>query len=72
MKGTYEFEEDLDELDMMVKGALQCVKDSDIHENPAEIKLDAPLGRMVRSARLAGHEVGFEESGLTVRASRWR
>lgn len=63
-----EFEEDLDELDMMVKGALQCVKDSDIHENPAEVKLDALLGRLVRSARLAGHEVGYRASGLTVRA----
>ena len=63
-----EFEEDLDELDMMVKGALQCVKDSDIHENPAEVKLDALLGRLVRSARLAGHEVGFAESGVSVRA----
>ncbi|WP_343730724.1 ATP-binding protein [Duganella sp.] len=62
-----EFEEDLDELDMMVKGALQCVKDSDIHENPAEIRLDALLGRLVRSARLAGHEVGYQESGLSVR-----
>jgi signal transduction histidine kinase len=63
-----EFEEDLDELDMMVKGALQCVKDSDIHENPAEVKLDALLGRLVRSAQLAGHEVGYAESGLSVRA----
>lgn len=62
-----EFEEDLDELDMMVKGALQCVKDSDIHENPAEIRLDALLGRLVRSARLAGHEVGYQPSGVTVR-----
>jgi len=63
-----EFEEDLDELDMMVKGALQCVKDSDIHENPAQVKLDALLGRLVRSAQLAGHEVGYAESGLSVRA----
>ncbi|TFW15832.1 ATP-binding protein [Duganella callida] len=63
-----EFEEDLDELDMMVKGALQCVKDSDIHENPAEVKLDTLLGRLVRSARLAGHEVGYADSGLSVRA----
>ncbi|USX16340.1 ATP-binding protein [Oxalobacteraceae bacterium OTU3CAMAD1] len=63
-----EFEEDLDELDMMVKGALQCVKDSDIHENPAEVKLDALLGRLVRSARLAGHEVGYRDSGQSVRA----
>lgn len=63
-----EFEEDLDELDMMVKGALQCVKDSEIHENTADLRLDALLGRLVRSARLAGHEVGYTESGLTVRA----
>ena len=62
-----EFEEDLDELDMMVKGALQCVKDSDIHENPAEIKLDALLGRMVRSAQLAGHQVAWMPSGVIVR-----
>ncbi|MYM40888.1 HAMP domain-containing protein [Pseudoduganella sp. CY13W] len=63
-----EFEEDLDELDMMVKGALQCVKDSDIHENPTEVKLDAMLGRLVRSARLAGHEVAYQDSGISVRA----
>ena len=62
-----EFEEDLDELDMMVKGALQCVKDSDIHENPAEIRLDALLGRMVKSAQLAGQEVACQASGISVR-----
>jgi len=62
-----EFEQDLDELDMMVKGALQCVKDSDIHENPAEIRLDALLGRMVRSAQLAGHEVLYQPSGVSLR-----
>lgn len=63
-----EFHDDLDELDMMVKGALQCVKDSDIHENPTEVRLDALIGRMIRGARLAGHEVLFSESGLTVTA----
>ncbi|MCE3262545.1 MAG: hypothetical protein K0R43_1624 [Pseudoduganella sp.] len=62
-----EFEEDLDELDMMVKGALQCVKDSDIHENPTEVKLDPLIRRLVRSAQLAGHSVAFEDSGLAVR-----
>jgi signal transduction histidine kinase len=62
-----EFEEDLDELDMMVKGALQCVKDSDIHENPAEVKLDTLIRRLVRSAELAGHSVTYEESGVVVR-----
>ncbi|MBY0574437.1 MAG: HAMP domain-containing protein, partial [Undibacterium sp.] len=63
-----EFEEDLDDLDMMVKGALQCVKDSDIHENPTEIKLDTLIGRLVRSASLAGHVVNYENTGTTVRA----
>lgn len=62
------FEEDLDELDMMVKGALQCVKDSDIHENEADVRLDALLQRMVRGARLTGHEVRYQDCGLTVRA----
>ena len=63
-----EFHDDLDELDMMVKGALQCVKDSDIHENPTEVRLDALLNRMVRGTRLAGHDVLFTESGLCVTA----
>jgi len=62
-----EFEEDLDELDMMVKGALQCVKDSDIHENPAEVKLDGLIRRLVRSAELAGHNVAYRDSGIAVR-----
>ncbi|MES2740829.1 MAG: ATP-binding protein [Pseudomonadota bacterium] len=63
-----EFHDDLDELDMMVKGALQFVKDSDIHENPTEVKLDALIERMVRDARLAGHEVSFAPSELSVKA----
>jgi len=62
-----EFEEDLDELDMMVKGALQCVKDSDIHENPAEVKLAPLIRRLVRSAELAGHSVAFDDTPLVVR-----
>ncbi|MES2127719.1 MAG: ATP-binding protein [Pseudomonadota bacterium] len=61
-----EFEEDLDELDVMVKGALQCVKDSDIHENPTEVRLDTLIRRLVRSAQLAGHEVAFSDSGVVV------
>lgn len=63
-----DFEEDLDELDMMVKGALQCVKDSDIHENLAAVKLDPLIERLVRGARLAGHAVAWQPSGLSVRA----
>jgi signal transduction histidine kinase len=63
-----EFQEDLDELDMMVKGALQCVKDSDIHENPTEVRLDNLIGRMIRGAKLAGHEISYTDCGLTVQA----
>ncbi|WP_426115347.1 ATP-binding protein [Massilia sp. PWRC2] len=63
-----EFHDDLDDLDMMVKGALQCVKDSDIYENPTEVRLDVLIGRIVRGARLASHEVAFAESGLAVTA----
>lgn len=63
-----EFHDDLDELDMMVKGALQTVKDSDIHENATEVRLDALLGRMVRDAQLAGHAVTYAPSNLTVTA----
>lgn len=33
------FNRDLDELEMMVKGALQCVRDTDLHENNAFIDL---------------------------------
>ncbi|MCW8347403.1 MULTISPECIES: ATP-binding protein [Vibrio] len=34
------FNLDLDELEMMVKGALQCVRDTDLHENNAYIDLN--------------------------------
>ena len=61
-----EFNDDLDDLDMMVKGALQYVKDSDIYENPTTIQLDAMIERMIRGAHLAGHDVSFSKSGLTV------
>ncbi len=63
-----EFHEDLDELDMMVKSALQSVKDSDIHENRTRVKLDAMIGRMVKDTKMAGHEIAFSRCGLWVMA----
>jgi len=63
-----EFHDDLDELDMMVKGALQSVKDSDIHENRTEVRLDALVSRMIRDAAMAGHEIAFTPSGINVMA----
>jgi len=41
------FNQDLDELEMMVKGALQTVKDTDIHENIEPIDLNKMLRQML-------------------------
>ncbi|MGE8477416.1 MAG: ATP-binding protein [Pseudomonas shirazensis] len=38
-----QFSRDLDELELLVKGALQCVKDTDIHENIEPIDLNQLL-----------------------------
>lgn len=41
------FSRDLDELEMLVKGALQCVKDTDIHENIEPIDLAQALHGLI-------------------------
>ncbi|KPA93144.1 MULTISPECIES: sensor histidine kinase [Pseudomonas] len=41
------FGRDLDELEMLVKGALQCVKDTDIHENIEAVDLNQALDTLV-------------------------
>ena len=61
-----EFHEDLDELDMMVKTALQIVKDTDIHENRAPLRIDLVLQKMVRDARMGGHKIELQSEPLTV------
>lgn len=43
-----DFHEDLDDLDVMVKSALQSVKDTDIHENLTPVRLDALLARLAK------------------------
>ena len=62
------FHEDLDDLDDMVKGALQTVKDSDIHENDIVVGLDLVFSRILRGTRLAGHKVIYRKCALSVRA----
>jgi signal transduction histidine kinase len=42
------FHEDLDDLDVMVKSALQSVRDTDIHENRVVVRLDTLLARLVQ------------------------
>lgn len=41
------FSRDLDELELLVKGALQCVKDTDIHENIEPVDLNLVLDCLV-------------------------
>ncbi|WP_313477071.1 ATP-binding protein [Stutzerimonas kunmingensis] len=41
------FTRDLDELELLVKGALQCVKDTDIHENIEAVDLNLLLEHIV-------------------------
>ncbi|KPX32796.1 Sensor histidine kinase [Pseudomonas coronafaciens pv. garcae] len=41
------FSRDLDELELLVKGALQCVKDTDIHENIEPVDLNALIECLV-------------------------
>lgn len=52
-----DFEEDLDDLDLMVNGALQIVKDSDIHEEPRPLSLPKLLNKQVRDKAQAGHDI---------------
>lgn len=47
------FNQDLDDLEMMVKGALQCVRDTDLHENNAYIDLN----EMIRSVSETHNQV---------------
>jgi ligand-binding sensor domain-containing protein/signal transduction histidine kinase len=61
-----EFYEDLDDLEMMVKSALQSVKETNIHENVTEVRLDSLIKRILRGAELAGHKIAYSESGLTL------
>ncbi|MCH8529843.1 MAG: two-component sensor histidine kinase [Saccharospirillum sp.] len=59
-------EEDLDELDIMVKGALQTVRDSDIHEDPTAVDLDALLQRICNDQLRQGKDVRYHpETGAT-------
>ena len=50
------FNKDLDDLEMMVKGALQTVKDTDIHENIAEIDINQLLEMTAEGYNLSGEQ----------------
>ncbi|MEH0741448.1 HAMP domain-containing protein [Vibrio cholerae] len=53
------FNKDLDELEMMVKGALQCVRDTDLHENNAYIDLNEMILSVIEPMNHKQHCVDF-------------
>ncbi|MEX2367228.1 MAG: ATP-binding protein [Pseudohongiellaceae bacterium] len=54
-------EEDLEELELMVKGALQTVRDADIHEDPKTIELGTLINKIASEKLLAGHRVTVQQ-----------
>jgi len=59
------FNSDLDELEMMVKGALQTVKDTDIHENNAVIDIRDILFSIAESYNLQTTRVHIPNNPIT-------
>ncbi len=51
------FNKDLDDLEMMVKGALQTVKDTDIHENIEVIDINLLLEQIAEGYNLSGKQL---------------
>jgi signal transduction histidine kinase len=61
-----DFHEDLDELDVMVKGALQTVKDTDIHENVSDVRLDRLVERLTAAAVASGAGIRIDVPAVSV------
>ena len=51
------FIDDLEDLELMVKASLQCVKDTDIHETPTDVDIMKLLANLAEGARLDGKQV---------------
>lgn len=58
------FNRDLDELEMMVKGALQCVRDTDLHENNAYIDLNEMILSVVEPFNQKDKTIEFTPHAL--------
>ncbi|WP_307726218.1 ATP-binding protein [Pseudomonas cichorii] len=68
------FSRDLDELELLVKGALQCVKDTDIHENIEQVDLNhllecliEPYLRDGRVTQMGGAEAAYPGKPLALK-----
>jgi signal transduction histidine kinase len=55
---------DLEDLDLLVKGALQSVSDTDIHENQTVIDLTRLLNNFVEDAKIAGQTLNLSGCDL--------
>ena len=53
------FVEDIDHLDMMVRSALQMVRDTDIHENPEPVDLKQVLENIARAGQSVGQAISL-------------
>ncbi|MCJ8338422.1 MAG: HAMP domain-containing histidine kinase [Pseudomonadales bacterium] len=51
------FSRDLEDLDLMVKGALQSVSDTDIHENQTAVDISRLLQHFAEDAKIAGQSL---------------
>ncbi|UYM14987.1 ATP-binding protein [Endozoicomonas euniceicola] len=54
------FVEDIEHLDMMVRSALQMVRDTDIHENPESVDLEQMLENIARAGRSVGQKISVK------------
>lgn len=63
-----ELHEELDELDMMVKAALQSVRDTDIHENISPIRLLRLVERLTSSAISSGASITIDIPDICITA----
>lgn len=57
------FREDLEDLEIMVKASLQCVKDTDIHETPTDLDLSRLLRTLQEGIELRGGELQLQALG---------
>jgi len=61
-----EFHEDLDDLDVMVKSALQSLRETDIHENLVVVRLDTLLERLVARAIHLNTALSFQPQPISI------
>lgn len=55
----HKFNQDLDDLEMMVKGALQCVRDTDLHENNDFVDLNEMIRNVSETYNQVHTQVSF-------------